>query len=200
MSYVEISICIGFFFFLNKILCKIYNELNIKYASMLVNILDYNKKTIKKIIYVYSYTFEVFNLLINGKITFLGVYNYFLLRCRLFFTSLFESGHVENCGRYNKITYFIRDTKYVIITKIKRGIRDVSYVYDGNFKDGDIEYDQSKDITEKISMYMGPYKDFHKIPTTPSMLGYTHLTVKYKNGIIRNFSHNEVIIVSCRDL
>ena len=57
-----------------------------------------------------------------------------------------------------------------------------------------------KDITEKISKYMGPYKDFHKIPTTPSMLGYTHLTVKYKNGKVRNFSHDEVIIVSCKEL
>jgi len=53
--------------------------------------------------------------------------------------------------------------------------------------------EEENDVTECISEYMGPRKDFHNIKYTPSDLGYTVLNFYTSDGDTKSFSEKEII-------
>lgn len=51
-------------------------------------------------------------------------------------------------------------------------------------------------ITEDLSKELGPYRNFHSIPTTPLMLGHPELYIEYKNGDWAPFKGSERISIT----
>jgi len=91
---------------------------------------------------------------------------------------------VEVHHRHYIITYTHGFESYKILTPRRRGPCKFNRVTD---QDGN-------DATESIKQFAGPSHNFHGIPTTPKMLGYTRLT--FFNGIDdsqKTFEESEVI-------
>jgi hypothetical protein len=94
-----------------------------------------------------------------------------------------ESGKIIHSSKHFDITYYDGNTKYCIRIPKKRGPKKYNMVYDEN----------DNDITTEVEKFMGINKNFHNIPTTPSLLGYN--TLKYKD-IHENefiFDKNDII-------
>lgn len=93
--------------------------------------------------------------------------DYFLYKTRMYFTSIFSSGIVERKDKipYIDITYYDDQSMHIVRFPKKRGPRSFIRVYDEN----------SNDVTERITLFMGPCHNFHGIPTTPKMLGHNLL-------------------------
>lgn len=50
-----------------------------------------------------------------------------------------------------------------------------------------------EDISENVMECLGKSKNFHGIPTTPKLLGYSNIKVLYTNGNEKIFDENEII-------
>ena len=109
------------------------------------------------------------------------------LWCRDRLIKFIGSGLISETNDVLIVTYFIRENKYTIIIPKSKGPRSIRNVY--IIKDND-----NVDLTDKIRTYLGPYGDFHRIPTTPKMLGYDGLVVNSRIGTTI-YSANEVIKV-----
>jgi len=71
---------------------------------------------------------------------------------------------------------------YTIIFPRKRGPTPIKTILNDN-----------KNITKEIRQYLGPSNNFHNIPTSPKMLGYSTLQFHYYNGSIKIFNDNDII-------
>jgi hypothetical protein len=128
------------------------------------------------------------------------VYDYCLMRLRFFVSQLFGCGMVTEKDGYIEITYFKNATKYKIIApKCARGprpIRNIKILHGG---DTDMTRDADPQIDKKNKLFeecMGPYGNFHGIPTTPEMMGICDdVIVTYRGGTEKIFKSNEVIDV-----
>ena len=58
-----------------------------------------------------------------------------------------------------------------------------------------IEKKTGEPVTNDVSQFAGPCRNFYGIPTTPHMLGFELLKVFYRAGEPVTFSKNEVIIL-----
>ncbi len=58
-----------------------------------------------------------------------------------------------------------------------------------------IEQKNAKPVTNAVSRFAGPCRNFYGIPTTPYMLGFESLKVFYRAAEPVTFSENEVIIL-----
>lgn len=81
------------------------------------------------------------------------------------------------------INYYYNSTKYTICFPNKGRMCPFKKIEDS---DGKI-------VTSEIKRYAGPQSNFHMIPTTPKMLGYTSLTFFMKNGAVKKFEEEDVI-------
>jgi len=93
--------------------------------------------------------------------------------------------HHSHNPHHHDISYFHNNKKYIVRYKKRRGPCPFKYVLD----------DKGSDITEEILKYCGPHYDFHKIETTPGLLGYEMLNFYMASGQEKNFSKDEIIKV-----
>lgn len=115
-------------------------------------------------------------------------YDYIFFLMREHFINELECGKLTECAGNNVIlTYYKTDVKYkLIIPKGKRGPKDIQAFFNE---------DETRDLTENIRPYLGPYGNFHGIQTTPKMLGFDFpIIVKYSQGR-RKYMENEIISV-----
>lgn len=119
---------------------------------------------------------------LSEKLTILK--NYLFYRTRVAILTYLDIGiAVDNSqnGTF-KVNYYMNDTLYTIVVK-KNRLRCITHIL----------YDDV-DIVAKLRSYMGPYGDFHGIPTTPKMIGFNkNLTVAYKNAEFVNYKIDEPI-------
>ena len=87
-----------------------------------------------------------------------------------------------NQGRVYTLEYEYSERQYKICFPKDRKPRDIKYA----FSEGD-------DVTKDIYSYLGPAHNFHGIRTTPNMLGYSNIEIKYRNGEIVKYDGDEVI-------
>ncbi len=57
-----------------------------------------------------------------------------------------------------------------------------------------------RDITEQFLQYLGPGYNFYGIPTSPGLLGYHMLDVRYMNGDVIAYDEDDTISVTSRML
>jgi hypothetical protein len=99
--------------------------------------------------------------------------------------------------------------KYVYYFNLAPNVTDdkfeVKYIYNGNeyvicfpnkgrmcpFKK--IEDENGYDVTKNVKRYAGPQSNFHMIPTTPKMIGYSKLIFTMKNNKLLTFEEDDVI-------
>lgn len=114
------------------------------------------------------------------------LFDFCLYKSRLYITELFENGLVIDRGPNLEIVYYLRDTRYRILTPKKPGPRPILRL---------VNAANSEDVTEFVRERLGPYGNFHNIPTTPEMLGYTEgLQVVYRrNHQIVEYRPDDVI-------
>ena len=86
---------------------------------------------------------------------------------------------------HHDISYVHNNKRYTVRYKKRRGPCPFKYVLD----------DKGSDITEEILRFCGPHYDFHKIETTPGLLGYEMLIFHMSSGSEKNFSKDEIIKV-----
>lgn len=143
---------------------------------------------------IFTNTYKSIKLLINGcisgdvtvgKCTGL-IKDYTLHRARSISSNHLNLGKLEYNPKsklYN-LTYYKSGSEYNIL--FKKGIggpRSIRACYD--------EY--NKNIMSELISALGISKDFHQIPTTPGMLGYSSLRIVYNTGIERIFQKSEII-------
>jgi len=116
-----------------------------------------------------------------------------------FFVKQYNMKTLLNSGR-QLVTYYLSQR----FTSIGKQQIDILYPYGirwykvrfnkklGPSKIKQIYYNHMN-VTKDIKTFMGPSNNFHGIPTTPSMLGYSSLTVRYFNGNEKIYSDDEVI-------
>lgn len=104
---------------------------------------------------------------------------YFHMKCRLRVAAYFENGDVNANRETTEISYYIRDTKYKMVLRNRRGPRNICSV------NGMREFPA-----------LGPYGDFHGINTTPAMIGFPDgCYVEYRGSKIINYTGDSVITV-----
>lgn len=102
------------------------------------------------------------------------------------FSNAFDSGNMHLVGEnLYDLHYYSGTTRHTIRFPANRGPRSFSRVYDSD----------QNDVTSKILEFAGVSHNFHSVPTTPRMLGYSSLIVAYRNGQERRFEEDEVISV-----
>ena len=139
----------------------------------------------------YNLINEIIHRYRTGEVSLRTLMDFTLFKCRIYSTELFENGLVIDRGGPNiEIIYYIRDTRHRIVTPKRAGLRPILRI------NGSITRSSEIDLREKL----GPYGNFHGIPTTPAMLGYSDINVTYRQGR-RNitYSDDEVINVNGPD-
>jgi hypothetical protein len=87
---------------------------------------------------------------------------------------------------HNIIEYVCNGSKYAMVFPHVRGPRKWKAVYD----------EKNHDVTDHIIKLSGMCHNFHGIPTTPAMLGYTMLTFVLRNNDEYSVYSNEIIDVN----
>ena len=121
--------------------------------------------------------------------------DYSVYKFRDTFVSVFESGKLEfnDQTQIMELIYYKDSVRYKIAIPVKRGLRPIKTI---TFNSGDVEGNK-KDI-KTVKEFMGPYGNFHGIPTTPSMMGITRsLVITYRNNSVREYKPEEIIEVLC---
>lgn len=104
-------------------------------------------------------------------------------------THFFETGLLlKNSSSYS-LVYYDGAAKYCVLFPKKRGPCPFSQVTTA-ISDG-----KEVDFTEKIREFAGPSHNFHGIPTTPKMFNFENLTFTYRNGTVRTFQKDDVIVL-----
>lgn len=128
------------------------------------------------------------------------IYAYIVYRFKMFLINTFELGKLSEIKPSRsllgevELSYYTNDNSLykIIITKPKRGPRPISKMVYRPFQN------ISRDVTEEMRVYMGPYGNFHGCPVTPRLLGLTdgELEVYYSQGCSKIFQLDETITLS----
>lgn len=115
-----------------------------------------------------------------------NIFDLVIFKTRQYITTLLENGHVIPGKKYNDLVYWIGTQRYIVrFPKVR-----------GPAKYHKITTDEGEDITEYLSSYLGPYHNFHGIPTTPQMLGYSNVVFFMKNDTTLSFNGSDIITLS----
>jgi len=93
--------------------------------------------------------------------------------------------NVENKKDSYHITYTHNSETYKICCKKNRKRLQIIEIVDEN----------DSDISINIKRFMGPFMNFHGIPTTPKDLGYNKIIFTMLNGNKHIFDHKDEIIM-----
>lgn len=83
----------------------------------------------------------------------------------------------------NSYKLYYENGKYCVCFPRTREMRHIVHVKDEN----------GEDVTDDVLKYLGQAHNFHGIPTTPNMLGYGSLKVKYRSGGKSKYNSNTPI-------
>lgn len=112
-----------------------------------------------------------------------------IFKARIKITSHFETGLLQQGPSTCNLVYYDGATRYSVRFPKKRGPCTFSQVTTSNASG------EEKDVTEQIREFGGPSHNFHGIPTTPGRLDFENLTFTYRNGTVRTFQKDDVIIL-----
>ena len=139
---------------------------------------------------------------VTGK----SYFAFLLNKIRVKVVNYLESGSLTEKGNTAELVYYKNGKKYCIIIPTVKGpksrkIKSISLrnFYDDKleFVTSDINTCNSRHFNEDIAQYIGPYGNFHGIPTTPKMLGLTEsVVVHYKDDQLIEFDVDDVIDVN----
>lgn len=147
--------------------------------------------------FLYSiYIYDSITKLFRSSIQFISnrsflIRDFSVYKFREMFASVFESGKLEsnNQGKVVELTYYKDSTKYKIAIPVKRGLRPIKTI---SFDSGSAE--ENKKDTEIVKEFMGPFGNFHGIPTNPSMMGINRpLIITYRNNVVVKYEQEEFI-------
>ncbi len=82
------------------------------------------------------------------------------------------------------ITYIYNAKEYKILCKRDRYNR-ILHIRD----------EHKKEVSDHVKPYMGPFLNFHNIPTTPSDLGYKLLTFYMLRGEPKTYNEKDIITI-----
>jgi hypothetical protein len=116
----------------------------------------------------------IVKIIFNPLVSLAILKDFALFKCRIYLANLFENGLVIDHDRRMEIIYYIRDTQYSIVTPKHPGRRPILHIEGYH----DPESSDRIDLREKL----GPYGNFHGIPTSPSLLGFSGVEVTYRKG------------------
>lgn len=106
--------------------------------------------------------------------TFRVIKNFVLFKARSKLLEWLGVGYAVDCEGAFKVNYYMNDLLYTVVVKKNRS-RCIAHIYTAKTP-------EIADITHDLRYFMGPYGNFHGIPTTPKMLGLAHgVTISYKN-------------------
>lgn len=98
----------------------------------------------------------------------------------------FESGLlIRKPKNLYDLIYYDGTNRYVVRFPKVRGPSKILQVLD----------EKHIDVTDKIKEYGGPSHNFHGIPTTPEMLGYTSLAFIGLDGTTMDFRSGDIISI-----
>ena len=116
--------------------------------------------------------------------------DYIIFRIKKYIKNKFSLTTLHNRGKYYELVYHPTggdpDEQYSIIFPKNRRPRRIVSARDQD----DI------DVTQRIFQTMGISKNFHGISTTPRMLGYQELKVRYRNGSQIIFDADQEIVIN----
>jgi hypothetical protein len=123
----------------------------------------------------------------KGDLTLASIREYFWVRTRMYVMHLFDIG-LRTYPQHYELEYCHGHKRYRIIFPKKRGARSITQVLTSD----------NVDITKEIHECLGPANNFHNIPTTSKMLGYSkteveHIKMRYKDGSVKIFQENDII-------
>ena len=126
----------------------------------------------------------------RGEITIKSIREYCWARSQMYVMYIFDIT-LKSYPQHYELGYYHDSKLYRIVYPKRRGARPIVNVTTSD----------DVDITKEILETMGPSNNFHGIPTTPRMLGYSSkevdfIKVKYKNGMIRTYQDDNVISLS----
>ena len=85
--------------------------------------------------------------------------------------------------KYCTIRYEYKDNIYKIKFERPRNVTSILTIKD----------DRGIDVTNCVKEYMGPFNNFHTIPTTPKMLGYETLEFTMLDNVVLKFNNDQLI-------
>lgn len=94
-----------------------------------------------------------------------------------------DTGKLECKKKVYELTYFDGPNRYSLVFSNKRGPCPFYKVCDATLCD----------VTETVRMYAGPCHNFHGIPTTPQMLGFSSLLFYFRDQRIFSYEGSEPI-------
>lgn len=122
----------------------------------------------------------------SGNITTNIISEFLTFRIRSYLSEKLESGHLSKGGnRIGDLVYYDVDRKFRVRFPKQRGVRQII----------NVTCENGEDITPYIFEVLGPGNNFHGIPTTPKILGYDFLSVRYRNGDEIDFRDDEIILL-----
>jgi len=98
-------------------------------------------------------------------------------------TSITHNGLLTNKSKSWNLEYYDGTRKFIVC--IPKGRSTIKF--------NEVRDENGLDVTHNIIEYMGINRNFHNIPTTPSLLGYKQLRFEYTNGDIKIFELNDII-------
>lgn len=97
------------------------------------------------------------------------------------------------------IPYYKGDELFKVVVPIKRGVKPIKYLSIKCLHAESLQ--ENREWNKRITQYSGPFRDFHTIPTTPSMLGLRDpLVVIYNDNTTKEFEIKDIIDVSVQSL
>lgn len=108
-----------------------------------------------------------------------------LKNAKEYFMNYVYKNHTVKKDNIMKIIYYCDEEKYSVITPIVLGPRPIRRITNTN----------NEELF--LSEFMGPYSNFHNIPTTPKMLGFDeNIIVHYKNKKKIEYKCDEIIKIN----
>lgn len=137
---------------------------------------------------------KVWKLYRKGDLTLRSIREYCWVSSRMYVMYLFDIG-LKTYPQHYELEYYHGSKRYRIVFPKKRGPRSITQVLTSD----------NVDITKEVHESLGPANNFHNVPTTPKMLGYSssteveHIKVKYKNSVIKKYRDDEIISLTCKN-
>lgn len=140
---------------------------------------------------------SVFILKIVSKISIKSFLTHLYTRiCQAGVLAIMGRGEVIVSNNVMQIPYHYNGTKYVFLTPVKLGLKHIRHIFTQSMYDGEKSDDDDKTMAYLISC-LGPYKNFHNIPTTPKMLGINQpIVIEYINNSHVTYKDNDVMSIT----
>ena len=120
----------------------------------------------------------------TGVVTRQTLIDFVLFRIRMWTTQYFENGYIIYQDRVFDMVYYNGDRRFRIRFPKQRGVRQIIHV----------QTNTGKNVTDEILELLGPGHNFHNIPSTPRLLGWSDgLKIQYRNGTQVLYTSDEEI-------